>query len=314
MRHLIILLSFFTFSCSQGVKIPIQENNYVHIYQPMGDIFQGPSTKHLKEGEYIDIWRPNDHTIVKGNDGYWHMFGITHPIPPIDEIVLHHGGFQSTHVVSKTKDFKRSFVEGGWVDKPKVLTRHDTNHSPNIAEKDGVYYMLYGNVKSMHIATSTDLYNWEIQEEPFKETLEGARDPHILRLGDTFYVSYCIRDGVAMRTTKDFKEWSEPKIIFAPDYDPESPSIIHYDGKFYLFVCVWHVNKERVIKDVNEAYTHETRVYVADNIDHIYTEANYITTLNAHAPEIFQDEDGDWYISSVQYPVRGVSVDRLYWE
>ncbi len=39
-----------------------------------------------------------------------------------------------------------------------------------------------------------------------------------------------------------------------------------------------------------------------------------ITTLNAHAPEIFQDEKGDWYISSVEWPNRGVSVDRLFWE
>jgi arabinan endo-1,5-alpha-L-arabinosidase len=36
-------------------------------------------------------------------------------------------------------------------------------------------------------------------------------------------------------------------------------------------------------------------------------------TLNAHAAEIFQGENGQWYISSVEWPYRGVSVDKLYW-
>jgi beta-fructofuranosidase len=38
-----------------------------------------------------------------------------------------------------------------------------------------------------------------------------------------------------------------------------------------------------------------------------------ITTLKSHAPEIFQDEAGNWYISSVEWPNRGVSVDKLEW-
>ncbi|MEJ2383420.1 MAG: hypothetical protein P8Y54_03385, partial [Xanthomonadales bacterium] len=36
-------------------------------------------------------------------------------------------------------------------------------------------------------------------------------------------------------------------------------------------------------------------------------------TLKSHAPEIFQDETGNWYISSVEWPNRGVSVDKLEW-
>jgi hypothetical protein len=38
-----------------------------------------------------------------------------------------------------------------------------------------------------------------------------------------------------------------------------------------------------------------------------------VAILNSHAPEIFQDEDGQWYISSVEWPNRGVSVDKLTW-
>lgn len=314
MRLLTILSLLCTaVSCTQSIKIPIQENNYIHVYQPAGDTFLGPSTKYLEEGKYYEDWIPNDHTIVKGNDGYWHMFGITHPCTPITAI--HNGGFQSTHVVSKTKDFKGSFEEGGWVDKPKVLTRHDTNHSPNIAEKDGVYYMLYGR-RGMLLATSTDLYNWKKEGYVFEDTEHGdPRDPHIVKVGDTYYVSYCVSNGVAQRSSKDLRNWSDAKLILTPDYDPESPSIVEYNGKFYLFVCVWRREEMKGnIKTIDDAYPYETYVYVTDNIGDVYDSEDKITELNAHAPEIFQDEDGDWYISSAQRPNRGVSIDKLTWK
>jgi hypothetical protein len=39
-----------------------------------------------------------------------------------------------------------------------------------------------------------------------------------------------------------------------------------------------------------------------------------VTRINAYAPEICQDEKGDWYISSVEWPHRDVSIARLVWE
>ena len=34
----------------------------------------------------------------------------------------------------------------------------------------------------------------------------------------------------------------------------------------------------------------------------------------AHAPEIIRGENGQWYISSVEWPTRGVSLAELVWE
>ena len=54
-------------------------------------------------------------------------------------------------------------------------------------------------------------------------------------------------------------------------------------------------------------------VYQSEKLDNFGARYDQrITTLKAHAPEIFQDEKGDWYISSVELPMRGVSMDRLY--
>jgi beta-fructofuranosidase len=39
-----------------------------------------------------------------------------------------------------------------------------------------------------------------------------------------------------------------------------------------------------------------------------------VAELKAHAPEVFRDEDGDWFISSVEWPHRGVSLAPLAWK
>ena len=63
------------------------------------------------------------------------------------------------------------------------------------------------------------------------------------------------------------------------------------------------------------AYQHKTYVFQSDDPLKFGVDAEkQITTLNAHAPEIFQGEDEQWYISSVEWPNRGVSVDKLNWE
>ena len=74
-------------------------------------------------------------------------------------------------------------------------------------------------------------------------------------------------------------------------------------------MCSWDGVWDR--KEIQGAYQHKTYVYQSYDPLDFGNEA--ITTLNSHAPEIFQDEEGQWYISSVEWPNRGVSVDRLTW-
>ena len=59
--------------------VPVIEGEYVHIYEPQGDVFSGPDTRDLKAGQFYPSWQPNDHCFVKGPDRHWHAFGITHP-------------------------------------------------------------------------------------------------------------------------------------------------------------------------------------------------------------------------------------------
>jgi beta-fructofuranosidase len=93
--------------------------------------------------------------------------------------------------------------------------------------------------------------------------------------------------------------------------DPESPSVVRYSDTFCLFVCGGNGVWDR--KDVQGAYQHKTYVYQSDDPLKFEFDSE-VAVIDAHAPEIFQDEAGDWFISSVEWPHRGVSIARLVWE
>lgn len=89
--------------------------------------------------------------------------------------------------------------------------------------------------------------------------------------------------------------------------------MIFHNNTFYLFVCSWDGIWDQ--KDIVGAYQQKTHVLQSDDPLNFGTDdEKQVALLNAHAPEIFQDEAGHWYISSVEWPNRGVSVDRLSWE
>ncbi len=313
-------ITCFVFQCktkaNEDILIPVQNNAFVEIYKPSGDYFFGPDTPRLKEGEWYDKWIPNDHTFVKDTLGYWHIFGITHPYVPTQPI--HEGEFASFHAIASEKGFKNSTKQHHYKDLPKVLPPSDrpgeinANHAPYIVKKDGIYHMIYGH-SPIRLATSTNLKTWQPQGNLFEEA-KGARDPNLLFFKDKYYIIYCSEKCVMMRTSDDLKHWSDAKIILKTEnFDPESPSLIYHNNTFYLFVCAWVGPWGG--KELQGAYTHETHVYASKDIENFGTNnEKEITVLNAHAPEIFQDEEGQWYISSVVWPNIGVSVDKLTWK
>jgi arabinan endo-1,5-alpha-L-arabinosidase len=313
-------------SCfSQGtsrvkVHIPKQANDYVWVYKPSGDTFFGPDTKHLKAGQWYDEWVANDHTFVKDADGKWHIFGITHPLVETDPLSegIHEGENASFHAVSSGTSFKETLEEHHYLDLPKILPPKErpgevlANHAPYIVMKDGLYHMVYGH-SPIRLAVSSDLSQWEPKGNLFSDP-DGARDPSLLLHNGTYHIVYCSVKCVRLRKSTDLIHWSEPETIFtAETFDPESPTLIYQNGSFYLFVCSWDGVWDG--KDIQGAYQHKT--YVLNSKDPLSFGVDgekQVATLKSHAPEIFQDEEGQWYISSVEWPNRGVSVDRLQWE
>jgi arabinan endo-1,5-alpha-L-arabinosidase len=302
----------------------------VHVYKPDGEYFFGPDTKYLKEGQWYDEWVPNDHTFVKDEEGKWHIIGITHPLVESDPINagIHDGEYASFHAISSASSFKEAFEENHFSDLPKILPPIErpgevlANHAPYIVKKDGLYQMVYGH-SPIRLAVSSDLNHWEPKGNLFSESDENrdldvlfgdARDPNLLFHDGTYYIVFCSTKSVRMRMSQDFVNWSEPVTILKTEtFDPESPSLLYFNDSFYLFVCSWDGVWDQ--KEIVGAYQHKTYVLLSeDPLDFGVDTEKQITTLNSHAPEIFQDEDSQWYISSVEWPSRGVSVDKLKWE
>jgi beta-fructofuranosidase len=160
---------------------------------------------------------------------------------------------------------------------------------------------------------SSDLSKWNIKGNLFHEN-DGARDPSLLLHNGTYYMVYCSVKSVRLRKSRDLIHWTESKTIFkSKTFDPESPSLIYFNKSFYLFVCSWDGIWDGM--DIQGAYQHKTYVlHSKDPLNFGIDDEKQITTLKSHAPEIFQDEDGQWYISSVEWPYRGVSIDTLKWK
>jgi beta-fructofuranosidase len=301
-------------AAAMDFSVPKISGDYMHVYQPAGDVFPGPSIPPLEAGRRYEDWVANDHCFVKDDQGRWHAFGITHPESGLENV--HAGEWQSFHAVAPKGTLKDVMRAGAWKDEPKILPPAERpgeipeNHAPCIERIDGVYKMIYGPTP-LRVATSTDLYRWT-PRGPLVNSLI-TRDPNLFRWNDTWHILTCGNFEVRMATLTDFSTCGESRIIMhaKEGVAPESPTLLRHAGTFYLFVCdfdgVWDK------KDIQGAYQHITRVYQSDDPYH-FDAAREIAQLHAHAPEIFQGEDGEWYISSAEWPHRGVSIAPLTWE
>ncbi len=293
--------------------IPRIAGEYVNVYRPGPDVFAGPSVEPLEAGRRYDEWVANDHCFVRDEQGHWHCFGITHPFSGLKNV--HAGEYQSFHALAPAGVLKDTLKAGAWTDQPKVLPPSQRpgeipeNHAPCIVRADGVYHMLYGPAPLRH-ATSTDLYAWTPRGPLANPPI--TRDPNLFFWNDAWRVITCGVHDVRIATLDAFATCgpSQALLEFNHDGDPESPTLIHRDGVFYLFVCDYDGHWD--MRNLQGAYQHVTRVYASDDPLH-FDPAHEIAQLDAHAPEIFQGEDGAWYLSSAEWHYRGISLALLEW-
>ncbi len=294
------------------VSTPRIAGDYVNVYNPGGDVFPGPDAADLIAGKYYKNWVPNDHCFACDASGRWHAFGITHPLTKVEAV--HAGEYQSFHALAPPGTLKEALKAESWKDLPKVLPPSErpgetpANHAPCIIKREGLFHMVYGPTP-IRYAVSNDLNHWT-PKGPLPGA-PGGRDPHLFVWNDTYYLIVCGDHDVRVATSRDFKTWTErgPILTMKPGVDQESPFVVRHNNTFYLFVCGWNEVWDK--KDIQGAYQHTTYVYQSD--DPLKFE-HEVAVLDAHAAEVFQDEAGDWFISSVEWPHRGVSIARLVWE
>lgn len=294
------------------VFVPRIAGPYVHVYRPVADVYPGPDTPRLKAGQRYDEWQPNDHAIIRGPDNRWHAIGITHPYLPTRP--FHEGEFQGFHAVSPPGELRNALREQAWQDLPKLLPPQDRPgeplefYAPYIV-KHGIEYRMFYSPTSIRYATSPDLMNWTARGELFHQR-DGGRDPTVFQHDGIYTMLLTAGTGIVARTSTDLFIWSEPTTVYEmPEGQgggAESPTMAQRGDDFYLFWCRWDPK-------IDDAYQHITWVFRSkDPLD--FRDGEPIAQLEAHAPEIFQDEHVDWYVTSVEWPHRGLSIAPLVWE
>ena len=207
----------------------------------------------------------NDHTLIFGAGGRWHLFGIFHE-EPFDSEQEH----AFVHAISDVRDpldwdassFHLSPSCGGVA----LTLRPDLGEThlwaPHVVRDGDRYIMVFqsgGAVDRAQIrmAESTDLERWSrVGDAALFEDLCVARDPMLRKHGETWtlYYTRCNdaddrRSGVAYRTSTDLRTWSAPTMALTLESTPamfnsgytESPFVFERNGWYYLTVTSYPV-------------------------------------------------------------------------
>ena len=177
-----------------------------------------------KAGER-DPWCINDHTIIRGPDGTWHLFGITH-ILPVD--FFRDPGKNLLHATAQT------LTQSPWHKEAFAVLANWDKHkewffwAPHVIRHEGLYYMFVcvgnsqGHQYRIHLLTSKDLWHWERSPaNPLLTDGFDARDPNVLRSGKEWILYYTATSKpeggnhiVACVTSQDLLHWGGRKVVF----------------------------------------------------------------------------------------------------
>jgi len=271
-------------------------------------------------GEFRKIYDPgaawyiNDHTIIRGDDG-WHLFGITHeePADPLNEILCAH---------AHTPDLLREPFKKLPYPFSAERTAHEMHFwAPHVIRVDGLYYMFYcaggengHDQYRLHLATSTDLYHWERHaENPLVIDGFDARDPMVTRIGDEWVMYYTCNSApaggsycVAAVTSKDLVHWGNKRNVFVDKTSGtyggpcESPFVICRGGKYFLFIGPRGVEHGEYVN---------TGVFASED-PFAFSEENQVGAIPSHAAEVVC-VDGQYYVTHCGWGQGGVYLAPL---
>ena len=272
-------------------------------------------------------WHVNDHCFIIDEVNYWHMFGIVYPDPYSgDDSYVHYFGHAGSVTLSN--------IPWTELDPPfyETLGDGDVLWAPHVIRHGDTYYMFYcgggeWDAYEICLRTSTNLVTWSDYQVLFTDGIQG-RDPMVIWIKEEqkwvmYYTATSTSGGgyhvVAYRTSEDLYNWSGRNIAYY-DYhggnaygNTESPFVVNRGEYYYLFVGPrpYDYPTDELPNWEHPGYV-GTDVYRSINWDQ-WTNADYVGHIDAHAPEVIEDINGDWYISHAGVFQGGLFITTLYW-
>ncbi|OZM74668.1 glycosyl hydrolase family 32 [Amycolatopsis antarctica] len=264
----------------------------------------------------------NDHSVVLGSDGRWHLYSIVGDKAPPGEWPDYTKEVHFAHASAPGP-------EGPWTTHPYAMTvdpgyfGEEHLWAPHVVEHEGVYHMFYAagggppgaTATAINLATSTDMFTWtRIPSGPLFRDHLSARDPQVVRVGRTWVMYYTAtetvhggRHIVAYRTSQDLVHWGERRIAYAdtetvqshPDSNTESPFVVRRGEWWYLFI------------GPRGGYL-GTDVYRSRNPLH-FDESDAAGHLPVHAAEVVTDGDLQW-VTGAGWTEDGLYLAELRWQ
>jgi len=274
-------------------------------------------------------WYVNDHTFVRGDDGTWHLIGITHaePAAPHDEVHLAHATAPA--------------LAGPWTKQPfatsvDAAAGETLLWAPHVIHHDGRFWMFVcAGGESMeayriHLATSDDCVTWTRHpENPLLVDGYEARDPMVRRVGDRWVLYYTATSTptgghfvVAAVESDDLVHWHGRREVYRDACSgtfgggTESPFVVERDGRWYLFIGPdWQGLLDALEQTgrYDPASYRRSRILVSDD-PFSFDAADEVGRIDAHAAEVVVDVDGSTWVSHCGWGQGGVYLAPLAWD
>jgi hypothetical protein len=264
----------------------------------------------------------NDHTLVQGLDGSWHMFGIFHSEPMGDDTEV-----DFIHAVTQEKN-PAKWTTGSFeaVPEPHRIALHADRSigethawAPHVVPWEGRFMMVYqgggpdDDHASIRLAESDDLYRWtRVGHVPLFEDFCEARDPMLVRREGAWALYYSRCDsitrklsGVAYRLSRDLVHWTDAQMALTVEHAPptsnaayaESPFVFERGGYFWMSVSAYPLSWDA------------TLVY-RSTVPSAFPDTPY-TRLRAHAAEWVFGNHGELWLTHAGPGQSGVWMSRI---
>ena len=263
-----------------------------------------------------DGQEPVDFGIWQAADGSWQLWSC----------------IRKTKYPGRTRVFHRwegeQLTDSNW--EPKGITFKGDGtigetvggmQAPYVIKVDEEYRMYYGDYRHICLAISKDGKTFEKQllaHEMSGLFGEGptamARDPMLLKMGDTWYCYYSAhpqgQHGIWVRTSNDLVNFENPRLVMTGGqtgeewWNFECPHVVYHEGYYYLF----HTQNYGVGKQQTSVFRSEEPTYFGINDD-----SNFVCHLPVAAPEIIF-HDGNMYLAALSEHLDGIRIAKLDWE